>query len=119
MSRLTRLPEWAALLSHHERIRDVHMRDQFAAEPDRFARFSLQLGDILFDYSKNRIDDETMRLLLDLARACDVEGWRDRMFAGEPINHTERRAVQHCALRNLGDDAVMIDGIDVLPEVRS
>ncbi len=119
MSRLTQLPEWAALASHHEQVADVQMRDLFAAEDDRFARFSLQLGDILFDYSKNRITDESMRLLLDLARACDVEGWRQRLFAGEPINHTERRAVMHAALRNLGDEPVVIDGVDVMPEVRS
>lgn len=74
MRRLTQLPEWAALVSHYEQVKDVPMRDQFAAEPDRFDRFSLQLGDILFDYSKNRINDETMRLLFDPARACDVEG---------------------------------------------
>ena len=119
MSRLTRLPEWAALASHYAQVKDIQMRDRFAAEPDRFARFSLQLGDILFDYSKNRITDESMRLLLDLARACDVEGWRRRMFAGDPINHTEHRAVMHAALRNLGDEPVVIDGRDVMPQVRS
>ena len=97
MRRLTQLPEWAALVSHYEQVKDVPMCDQFAAEPDRFDRFSLELGDILFDYSTNRINDETMRLLFDPARACDVEGGRERMFAGAPINHAERRAGQHSA----------------------
>jgi len=119
MSRLTDLPEWAALSSHYADIKDRHMRDQFNAEPDRFERFSLQLDDILFDFSKNRISDETMPLLLELARARNVEGLRERMFNGELINHTEQRAVLHTALRNLSDRPVHIDGVDVMPEVRS
>jgi glucose-6-phosphate isomerase len=119
MSRLTDMPEWAALAEHYDEIRDIHMRDLFDAEPDRFERFSLRLGDVLFDYSKNRISAETMQRLLALAESSDVEGWRRRMFAGEPINHTEHRAVLHTALRNLGDKPVLIDGVDVMPEVRS
>jgi glucose-6-phosphate isomerase len=95
------------------------MRDLFAREPDRFERFSLRLNDVLFDFSKNRITDETMRLLLALATSCDVEGWRDRMFAGEAINHTEGRAVLHTALRNQGSRPMPVDGVDVMPEVRS
>ena len=118
MSQLTELPEWRALAAHYAQVKDLHMREMFAAEPDRFDDFSLQLNDILFDYSKNRITGETLRLLLDLAGACDVAGWRERMFAGEPINHTERRAVLHPALRNLSGRPMRVDGIDVMPEVR-
>jgi glucose-6-phosphate isomerase len=119
MSRLTELPAWHALQAHFEDVRDVHMRDLFATDPARFDRFSLRIGDVLFDYSKNRVTDETLRLLLDLAEACDVAGWRDRMFGGEAINHTEQRAVLHVALRNQSDRAMAIDGKDVMPEVRS
>jgi glucose-6-phosphate isomerase len=119
MTRLTELPQWRALEAHYAQVKDLRMRDQFASEPGRFDEFSLQLNDILFDFSKNRITGETLRLLLDLAAACDVEGWRARMFAGEPINHTERRAVLHTALRNQSDRPMAVDGVDVMPEVRS
>ena len=119
MTRLTELPQWRALEAHYAQVKDLHMRDQFASEPGRFDEFSLQLNDILFDFSKNRITGETLRLLLDLAAACDVEGWRARMFAGEPINHTERRAVLHTALRNQSDRPMAVDGVDVMPEVGS
>ena len=89
MSQLTDLPAWQNLVNHFEKTKDVHMRDLFAQDPGRFDRFSLRLDDILFDFSKNRVTDETMRLLLSLAEACDVEGWRDRMLAGEPVNRYE------------------------------
>ncbi len=119
MSQLTDLPAWQNLVNHFEKTKDVHMRDLFAQDPDRFDRFSLRLDDILFDYSKNRVTGETMGLLLSLAEACDVEGWRDRMLAGEPVNHTEKRAVLHTALRNQSARPMMVDGVDVMPEVRS
>lgn len=119
MSQLTDLPAWQALAGHFEQVKDLHMREQFEREPDRFERFSLRLNDILFDYSKNRITDETMQLLLDLAEACDVAGWRERMFAGEAINHTEGRAVLHTALRNQSGHPMPVDGVDVMPEVQS
>ena len=119
MSQLTDLPAWQNLADHFEKVKDLHMRDMFAQDPDRFDRFSLRLDDILFDYSKNRVTDDTMRLLLALAEACDVEGWRDRMFAGEPVNHTEKRAVLHTALRNQSGHPMTVDGVDVMPEVQS
>lgn len=119
MTDLTDLPQWQALQAHFDAVKDLHMRDQFAAEPDRFDQFSLQLNDILFDYSKNRVTDETLRLLLELASVCGVEKWRDRMFAGEVINHTEGRSVLHTALRNLSDRPMCAGDIDVMPEVRS
>jgi glucose-6-phosphate isomerase len=111
-------PEWQALKRHAEAMETVHMRDLFVDDPERFDRFSLRLNGMLLDYSKNRITPDTMRMLLDLVRRQDVEGWRDRMFAGEKINTTENRAVLHTALRNRSDRPVMVDGVDVMPDVR-
>ncbi|HMM47282.1 MAG TPA: glucose-6-phosphate isomerase [Thiobacillaceae bacterium] len=107
------------LAGHREAMADVHMRDLFAADPARFERFSLQVGGLLLDYSKNRITGETMDLLLQLATEADVVGWRERMFAGEAINHTEHRAVLHVALRNRGSEPVFVDGADVMPKIRA
>ena len=92
------------------------MRDLFAKDPNRFEKFSLRFDDILLDFSKNRITDETLRLLLDLARYAKVEEWRDRMFSGEKINITENRAVLHIALRNRSNRPILVDGKDVMPE---
>ena len=111
-------PAWQALQSHFEEIKNEHMREMFEQDPNRFGRFSLTLNDILFDYSKNRITQETMDLLLELARECDVESWRERMFDGETINHTEHRAVLHAALRNRSGKQMFADGENVMPEVR-
>ncbi len=115
---MTTLPAWAALETHAASLRDVHLRDLFAGDPDRFARFSFSLGPLLADYSKNRVTAETMGLLMELARARDVEGGRAAMFAGAHINGTENRAVLHVALRNRADRSMMVDGSDVMPEVR-
>ncbi|HYG87741.1 MAG TPA: glucose-6-phosphate isomerase [Azospirillum sp.] len=119
MSALTQSAAWTALSAHRQAMAGTHMRDLFAADPKRFERFSLEAAGLLFDYSKNRITDETVRLLLDLARQQDVEGWRDRMFAGERINITENRPVLHTALRNRSDRPVLVDGEDVMPEVNA
>jgi glucose-6-phosphate isomerase len=100
MSALTQSPAWLALAGHHVAVRGVHMRDLFAGDPDRFQRFSLEVDDVLVDYSKHRVVEETMKLLFDLARQARVFEWRDKMFAGEKINRTENRAVLHVALRN-------------------
>ncbi len=97
------------------------MRQAFAADADRFDKFSLRFDDLLLDYSKNLITDETMSHLMALARQADVSGWRDRMFSGDKINFTEHRAVLHTALRaaTVADHApVRVDGLDVLPDVR-
>lgn len=110
---------WQALAEHHEAFSAVHMRDLFADDPERFKRFSVQFGDLLLDYSKNRISSETMDLLLQLAEISGVKDWRDRMFAGDKINHTEKRAVLHVALRNRSDEPVYVDGEDVMPAVRA
>lgn len=117
--KLTELIEWKALANHHTKITNIHLRELFATDPARGQTFSLQAGDIFVDYSKNRITAETIKLLLDLARATKVEELRDAMFKGEKINTTEKRAVLHTALRNQSNEPIMVDGQDVMPEVRS
>src|ERR1700674_4601866 len=116
---LTETPAWAALQSHQKEMRDVHMRTLFAQDPQRFDRFSLRLNDLLVDYSKHRITEQTLRLLFALARQQRVEELRDRMFAGEKINVTEKRAVLHVALRNRSNRPILVDGKDVMPEVNA
>jgi glucose-6-phosphate isomerase len=122
MPGLEELPSWQALTKHHGEIAAVQMRDLFARDPQRFECFSLRLGDILFDYSKNRITEETMSLLLDLARQANLAGKIAAMFSGEKINVTENRAVLHVALRNRSNRPILVDGVqsangDVMPEV--
>jgi glucose-6-phosphate isomerase len=119
MSQLTSSPAWNALQQHFDDARGLHMRDLFEGDPRRFERFSLQVDDILLDYSKNRITEDTQTLLLDLAREREVEAWRERMFNGEKVNVTEDRAVLHVALRNRSDRPILVDGEDVMPAVRS
>jgi glucose-6-phosphate isomerase len=91
---------WEALTKHHRSIETVQMRELFAQDPDRFQRMSREAAGVFVDYSKHRATDETLALLYQLARERDVEGWRDKMFAGEHINGTENRAVLHVALRD-------------------
>jgi len=117
MSALTELPAWEALSEHHQEMSHVHMRDLFARDPKRFERFSLRLGDILFDYSKNRITEKTVGLLIELARQAGLAEKIRAMFAGEKINTTEGRAVLHVALRNRSDRPIFVDGEDVMPGV--
>jgi glucose-6-phosphate isomerase len=112
-----RWPVSDELQAHLGRISNAHMRELFASDPARAERFSLQVGDLLLDYSKNRVTDETLALLLQLAQEADVAGWRDRMFGGEKINNTENRAVLHVALRNRSNRPVVVDGEDVMPKV--
>ncbi|MDR3472668.1 MAG: glucose-6-phosphate isomerase [Devosia sp.] len=107
-----------ALIKQRKRLEDRPLRQLFAEDPQRFESFSASFGDMLLDYSKNRIDAKAMGVLFELARAVDVEGRRDRMWAGEHINSTEDRAVLHMALRYQGDQPVMVDGRDVMPDVR-
>ncbi len=116
---LTRSPVWAALAAHRDALAGTTLRALFDADPGRFDRFSLRLGGLLLDVSKNRVTDETLSLLTALARARDVEGWRDRMFAGDRINTTEDRAVLHTALRNRANRPVLVDGRDVMPDVNA
>ncbi len=117
MSQLIDSPAWQALSKHQPEMAGMPMRDLFARDPQRFERFSLKLGGILFDYSKNRITAETMRLLFDLARQARLAEKRDAMFRGEKINTTEDRAVLHVALRNRSNRPILVDGADVMPEV--
>ncbi len=116
---VTELPAWRALERHRREMASVHMRELFARDPGRFRRFSIRLGDLLFDYSKNRITDETMRLLIELAEQAKVTALREAMFAGEKINTTEERAVLHVALRNRSNRPIYVDGHDVMPEVNA
>ena len=117
MPTLKALPAWQALNEHHGEIAALQMRDLFAGDPQRFARFSLRLGDILLDYSKNRITEETMSLLLDLARQANLQSKIEAMFSGQKYNNTENRAVLHIALRNRSNRPILVDGVDVMPEV--
>ncbi|MCK5377536.1 MAG: glucose-6-phosphate isomerase, partial [Acidobacteria bacterium] len=116
---LTETAPWKALADHQRQIGDVPMRDLFAADPKRFARFSLELEDLLFDYSKNRIDEVTVGLLCELARASGVPEAARAMFSGEEINWTEGRSVLHAALRNRADTPILVNGGDVMPQVNA
>jgi glucose-6-phosphate isomerase len=118
MSSLTALPAWQALVRHYETVCSLHMQDLFAADEKRFARFSLRLDDLLLDFSKNRITEETLGLLVRLAGEAGVEERRTAMFEGARINSTENRAVLHVALRNRSKRPIFVDGVDVMPDVR-
>ncbi|OGS97504.1 MAG: glucose-6-phosphate isomerase [Gallionellales bacterium RIFCSPLOWO2_02_FULL_57_47] len=117
MSKLTSSPAWQALKTHHAAIGPVQMRQMFRDDSARFDKFSVQLGGLLFDYSKNRIDAETIKLLTALARQAGVQNQIERMFTGEKINSTEQRAALHTALRNRSGKPVYLDGKDVMPDV--
>jgi glucose-6-phosphate isomerase len=117
MTELTSLSAWKTLEEHHQEVGSLPMRDLFARDPERFARFSLRLEDILFDYSKNRITEKTVKLLIELARQTGLAEKIMAMFAGEKINNTEDRAVLHVALRNRSNRPILVDGEDVMVEV--
>ena len=119
MSRLKQTQAWLALEQHYEENKQVHMRDLFGEDPRRFERFSLQVNDILYDYSKNRVTEKTMELLIALAREADLPSWIESLFTGEKINHTENRAVLHTALRDKGDAPIMLDGVDLAPGIKA
>ncbi|HXY36311.1 MAG TPA: glucose-6-phosphate isomerase [Planctomycetaceae bacterium] len=114
---LRQRPAWQALQAHYEAIRNRHLRELFAEDPQRADKFSLDALGILLDFSKNRITDETMRLLLELADQSGLRERIDAMFRGEKINITENRAVLHVALRAPRDEAIYVDGKNVVPEV--
>ncbi|MBM4180742.1 MAG: glucose-6-phosphate isomerase [Betaproteobacteria bacterium] len=119
MPDLTLSPTWQALKEECKAWKTLHLRTLFARDRKRAERFSLELDDLLLDYSKNLIRPQTMKLLLKLAREAGVESLRDAMFAGEKINLTEGRAVLHTALRNRSERPVRLDGRDVMPDVRA
>ena len=118
LNKLESTPEWCALIEHYQENKNRHMRDQFDSDVQRFNNFSLPLNDILFDYSKNRIDQQTIRLLIELANACNLLENINAMFSGEKVNTTENRAVLHTALRSQKDEPLLIDGIDIRPGIR-
>jgi glucose-6-phosphate isomerase len=117
MPTISTSPAWIALKQHYQDIEHIQMRDLFAQDSRRFERFSLRFGDILFDYSKNRITEKTLSLLFDLARQARLSDHIEAMFSGQKINVTEDRAVLHIALRNRSNRPIMVDGVDVMPEV--
>src|SRR6516165_3963645 len=114
---LTLRPEWQALSKHHETIKGASLRQLFADDPKRSEQFTLEEVGLYLDYSKNRITEETLRLLLDLAVSCNLRDRIDAMFRGEKINITENRAVLHVALRATRDQSILVDGEDVVPKV--
>lgn len=113
----TQTQAWKKLSTHHQQMKAVHMKELFKDDPDRFQHFSTQFEDILLDYSKNRITQETLDLLLELAKESKLQDAITAMFSGEHINQTEDRAVLHTALRNQSGKSVKVDGQDVMPEV--
>ncbi len=117
--RINTTPAWQALNEHAAELKPRHLRELFAAEPKRFAQLSLPLGEVLFDYSKQRVTTETLRLLADLARSADLTGCIERMYAGEAINASEGRAALHVALRQRADRPMYVGGEDVMPRVRA
>ena len=111
---------WASLQTHYENeMRQVHLRELFLEDPKRFDRFSLQEGDLLFDYSKNIIRASTVQKLVSLAEQAGLMSAIDAMFKGEPINHTENRAVLHTALRDFSGQSVFVNGQDMMPEIKA
>ena len=116
---LTARPTWKALETHHGKIKETHLRKLFADDHHRGERMTVEALGIFLDYSKNRVTDETLKLLLHLARDCGLEAKRDAMFRGEKINITEKRAVLHVALRAPKDASIIVDGEDVVPQVHA
>jgi glucose-6-phosphate isomerase len=116
---LTRLAAWKSLTEHFQAICGLHLRQLFAEDPRRGERLTAEAAGIYLDYSKNRVNDETMRLLLRLAHECALPQRIAAMFNGERINVTEKRAVLHTALRAPASERVMLDGVDVVPEVQA
>ena len=118
MSTLTQSPAWQALTAHQTIISQQTMREMFLADPARFDKFTLQLDGLLLDYSKNIVTQETLTLLLNLARQSKLDDWIARMFNGDKINASEQRAVLHTALRAPRDAEIHLDGKDVMPDVQ-
>jgi len=115
----TRTMSWQALATHFEKIKDTHMKDLFHSDPRRFEKFSIRFKNLLVDYSKNRITEKTLGLLIQLTEEVHLADAIDKMFQGESINETENRAVFHVALRNRHNRPMMVNGQDVMPEVNA
>lgn len=113
----TKTQSWHLLKEHYDQIKDKHLRQWFNEDPQRFEKFSIQFGDLLFDYSKNRIDEKALKLLIQLAEETHLKEAIEKQFSGDKINETENRAVLHTALRNRKNTPVMVNGEDVMPKV--
>ncbi|GAA8287576.1 glucose-6-phosphate isomerase [Helicobacter pylori] len=116
---LTQLKTYPKLLKHYEEIKEVHMRDWFSKDKERASRYFVQLESLSLDYSKNRLNDTTLKLLFELANDCSLKEKIEAMFKGEKINTTEKRAVLHTALRSLNDTEILLDNMEVLKSIRS
>ncbi len=116
---LTEKPAWKALGEHYRKIRNVHLRSLFADDPRRGERLAAEGAGLYLDYSKNRITEETIGLLLNLAEECGLRQHIEAMFQGQKINGTENRAVLHIALRAPKSEQILVDGVDVVPEVHA
>ena len=117
MSTINHTAIWAQLHQHQRATRHMHMKDLFAADADRFAKMHIQLNGLMLDYSKNRITDETLTLLIELANKADLGGWTKKMCCGEAINSSENRAVLHTALRQPPNACIMVDGNNIIPKL--
>jgi glucose-6-phosphate isomerase len=126
MPQATALPSWTALQTHHDSVgKSFVLKEEFKKDPTRFEKFSFKFdntadgSEILFDFSKNFLTEETLKILVDVAKDAGVEQLRDAMFKGEKINFTEDRAVLHAALRNVTSEPILVDGKDVMPGVNA
>jgi glucose-6-phosphate isomerase len=124
MPQATQLPSWASLQAHHDKVgKSFVLKEEFKSDPKRFEKFSFTFDNkadgsaILFDFSKNFLTDETLKILVEIAKDAGLEQLRDAMFKGEKINFTEDRAVLHAALRNVTNEPILVDGKDVMPGV--
>src|SRR3984893_1930603 len=118
-ARLTQLPAWRALSEHYDQIKNVHLRQLFADDPQRGERLAAEAVGLYLDYSKNRVTDETLKLLFQLAEESGLRGRIHAMFRGDKINITENRAVLHVALRAPKGTSIVVDGEDVVPQVHA
>src|SRR5665213_3821626 len=116
---LNQRPAWKALRQHAEKIKGQHLREMFAADPNRGTRYTAETNGIFLDYSKNRVTDETLKLLTALAVETGLQGKIEAMFRGDKINVTENRAVLHVALRAPSTEKIVLDGEDVVPAVHA
>ncbi len=109
---------WKGLQQHYQLFEKIHLKNLFENDPERFEKFSVRFNDILFDYSKNNLTENTIELLIELANECKLKEAIDAMFSGEKINETEDRAVLHTALRNFSGSPVITDGKDIMPGIQ-
>src|SRR5947208_11272189 len=116
---LKRLPAWKALAEHSKEIRKLHLRELFASDSTRGEKLAAEGAGLFLDYSKNRVTETTLKLLLQLAEECDLRGRVDAMFRGEKINTTEKRAVLHVAIRAAKGTSILVEGEDVVPQVHT